>query len=179
MSPRQPPGARQGVAARARGLLAGGIRAWAYLGGALLLLITGLEAANAVGKLLTGSAHAAEHELVKYMVGIAIFSFLPWCQLQDGHIAVDLFTERISARAKHLLAACGAGVGGAIALLLLRQMSFGLQSYLEYREVTAVLHLPIWTAFPFVLISLALWALACGLSLATHVAAFRAAARKG
>lgn len=154
------------------------IRLWAYLGGLLLLLITGLEAANAGMKLLTGSAHAAEHELVKYMVGIALFSFLPWCQLMNGHIAVDIFTQRISETAKHLLSALGAVIGGAVALLLLRQMSLGMQSYIDYREVTPVLKLPIWTAFPFVLISLALWLAACGISLTQHLRALRAL-RKG
>lgn len=157
--------------------LAGVIRFWAYLGGALLMLITGLEAVNALMKLFTGSAHAAEHELVKYMVGIAIFSFLPWCQLMNGHIAVDIFTQRISEPLKHVLAAVGALIGAAIAVLLIRQMSLGMQSYIDFREITPVLKLPIWTAFPFVLTSLGLWLAACLISLTGSLSALRAAVR--
>lgn len=151
------------------------IRYWAYFGGALLLLITALEAANAVMKLLTGSAHAAEHELVKYMVGIAIFTFLPWCQASGGHIAVDIFTQNAPAKARSLIAAAGALIGLVIAVVLLRQMFFGMQSYLEYREITPVLKLPLWTAFPFVLLSLTFWILACGLSLARNISTWKGA----
>lgn len=141
------------------------IRIWALLGGVLLMIITGLEAVNALNKLFTGKASASEHELVKYMVGIAIFSFLPYCQLVNGHIAVDIFTGSASERAKTVMAIIGSILGAAIAALLIKQMSLGMQSYIDYREITPVLKLPIWTAFPFVLISLALWLVACLISL--------------
>jgi TRAP-type C4-dicarboxylate transport system permease small subunit len=42
----------------------------------------------------------------------------------------------------------------AFALLLLMQMSGGFVSYLRFVEVTPVLRLPLWTAFPPILISL-------------------------
>src|SRR3712207_7673333 len=41
----------------------------------------------------------------------------------------------------------------AFSLLLLKQMSAGWLSYVQYREVTPVLGLPLWTAFPFILLS--------------------------
>lgn len=145
--------------------LSGLIGFWALFGGCLLLAITGLEAYNAVVKLTTGAASASEHELVKYMVGIAIFTFLPYCQLHNGHIAVDIFTQRASEGAKLVMEALGALIGLAVVIVLIKQMSLGMQSYIDFREITPVLHIPIWTAFPFVLISLGLWLIACLMSL--------------
>ena len=136
-------------------------RGWAYLGGFLLLLITVLEAANAGMKLFTGAASAAETEVVKYIVGIALFTFLPYCQISNGHIAVDIFTQGAGERAKAFMALLGSILGAVIAIVLIKQMSLGMQSYIDYKEITPILKLPIWTAFPFVLISLVLWLLAC------------------
>ena len=51
----------------------------------------------------------------------------------------------------------------------------GLQSYLKYREVMPVLNLPLWTAFPPILLSLALLALAVYATLMAQVRAVRSA----
>ena len=53
----------------------------------------------------------------------------------------------------------------AFSILLLRQMSLGFVSYVKYPEVTPVLSLPLWTAFPFILVSLALLLIASILTL--------------
>ena len=55
----------------------------------------------------------------------------------------------------------------AFSLLLLRQMSVRLRaSYLRYPEVTPILQLPLWTAFPPILLSLALLLVAACLTVA-------------
>lgn len=156
-------------------LCANVIKYWAYFGGVLLLAITGLEAYNAVVKLASGKASSSEHELVKYMVGISIFTFLPYCQLHNGHIAVDIFSQGASTRAKAVMAGLGALLGVVVSLVFVKQMYLGMQSYIDYREITPVLKLPLWTAFPFVLTSLGLWTLASLMSLYSHWLTFKSA----
>jgi TRAP-type C4-dicarboxylate transport system permease small subunit len=132
------------------------VRGWALLGGLLTLALAAMTAASAVSNLLTGRPFAADYELVKHVIAVAIFMFLPYCQLTGSNVTVDVFTEGMSQRARHAMAAFSALFAIAFSLLMLVQMTGGLRSYLRYQEVTPVLNLPLWTAFPPILLSLLL-----------------------
>lgn len=132
------------------------VRAWALLGGILTLGLAAMTAASAVSNLATGRPFAADYELVKHVIAVAIFMFLPYCQITGANVTVDIFTEGMSARRKQAMAAFSSLFAVAFAALMLVQMTRGLQSYLRFQEVTPVLRLPLWTAFPPILVSLAL-----------------------
>ena len=137
-------------------ILAAIIRAWALLGGAILGLLAALTAASAVSNILVARPIPADYELTKHFVAVAIFTFLPYCQLTGSNVTVDFFTEGLGARAKAAMTAFSSLFAIAFSLILLRQMWLGFLSYMRYPEVTPVLHLPLWTAFPPILVSLAL-----------------------
>jgi TRAP-type C4-dicarboxylate transport system permease small subunit len=141
---------------RPRGIsaLASIIRIWALLGGVVTLALALMTACSAVSNLLFDAPFAADYELVKHFIAIAVFMFLPYCQLTGSNVTVDIFTERMSERAKAAMAALSSLFAVAFALLLLKQMSEGFVSYLRFVEVTPVLRLPLWTAFPPILLSL-------------------------
>ncbi|WP_108501634.1 TRAP transporter small permease [Paracoccus indicus] len=143
-----------------RGLIFRITRGWALMGGVLTMGLALMTAGSAVSNLLTGRPFAADYELVKHIIAIAIFMFLPYCQITGANVSVDIFTERMGARKKAAMAVLSSLLALAFAVLMLFQMYGGLQSYLKYREVTPVLKLPLWTAFPPILMSLALLALA-------------------
>jgi TRAP-type C4-dicarboxylate transport system permease small subunit len=88
-------------------------------------------------------------------------------------VTVDIFTEGMSERGKNAMAAFASIFAIGFALLLLVQMTGGLRSYLRYQEVTPVLNLPLWTAFPPILLSLVLLLLAACLTLAASWRAWR------
>jgi TRAP-type C4-dicarboxylate transport system permease small subunit len=132
------------------------IRYWALAGGAILLVLVLITAASAISNLVVGRPFTGEYELAKHFVAIAIFAFLPYCQLVGANVTVDIFTEGMSDRAKSAMAVISSLVACAFALILLRQMSFGFADYLRYAEVTPTLNLPLWTAFPPILFSLVL-----------------------
>lgn len=115
-----------------------------------------LTAASAASNILFQAPFASDYELVKHFIGVAVFMFLPYCQLTGSNVTVDIFTENISERKKAAMATFSSIFAIAFSLLLLRQMSLGFMSYLRYPEVTPVLQLPLWTAFPPILVSLAL-----------------------
>jgi TRAP-type C4-dicarboxylate transport system permease small subunit len=155
--------------------LAGVIRWWAMLGGLITLALSAMTALSAVSNLLFNAPFAADYELVKHFIAIAIFMFLPYCQLTGSNVTVDIFTEGMSERGKAAMAAFSSLFALAFALLLLVQMYGGLLSYIRYRETTPVLGLPLWTAFPPILVSLALLALAAIITLSEGWKGFRAA----
>lgn len=134
--------------------LAGIIRGWALLGGFVIAALSVMTAASAISNLLFHEPFAADYELVKHFIGVAIFMFLPYCQLVGANVTVDIFTEGMSEGKKAAMAFFSSLFAMAFSLLLLRQMSFGFLSYLRYPEVTPVLQLPLWTAFPPILVSL-------------------------
>ena len=64
----------------------------------------------------------------------------------------------MSERAKSAMLAFSSLFALVFALVLLRQMSLGFSDYIRYPETTPTLRLPLWTAFPPILVSLVLLA---------------------
>jgi TRAP-type C4-dicarboxylate transport system permease small subunit len=151
-------------------ILGGAIRCWALVGGALIVALVLITAASAISNILLGVPFTGEYELAKHFVGIVIFTFLPYCQLTGANVTVDIFTEGMGKRAKAALQIFASVLALVFALVLLRQMSLGFRDYVQYPEETATLHLPLWTAFPPILVSLALLA---GASLITAYEGWR------
>ncbi|MCB8838991.1 TRAP transporter small permease [Aurantimonas sp. VKM B-3413] len=140
------------------------IRWWALLGGFLMAGLAVMTALSAISNILFAAPFPADYELVKHIVAIAIFMFLPYCQLAGANVTVDIFTEGMSEGKKAAMALFAAIFAIAFSAVLLRQMSLGWMSYLRYPEVTPVLKLPLWTAFPPILLSLVLLLLAAVLT---------------
>jgi TRAP-type C4-dicarboxylate transport system permease small subunit len=132
------------------------VRWWALAGGAVILVLVAITAASALSNVIVGRPFTGEYELAKHLVGIAIFTFLPWCQLTGANVTVDVFTEGMGPRGKAAMAAFTSLLAAAFAGLLLRQMALGFADYARYGEVTPTLRVPLWTAFPPILVSLAL-----------------------
>ena len=156
---------------RFAGIVGALVRVWAILGGLIATALAVMTAASAISNLLFAAPFPADHELIKHVIAIVIFMFLPYCQLAGANVTVDIFTEAMGARAKAVMAAFASLFALAFAALLLRQMYFGFLDYREFVEVTPVLKLPLWTAFPPILVSLALLLLAALVTLADSLRA--------
>ena len=175
-----PPGGRPAPPRPARRGWTGGlailIRYWALFGGAIILVLVLITAASALSNLFFDAPFAGEYELAKHFVGIAIFTFLPYCQLTGANVTVDIFTTGMGERAKSAMALLSSLLAVLFALVLLRQMALGFRDYLRFPEETAALHLPLWTAFPPILLSLLLLLIAALVTSYDGWRAFRAAA---
>jgi TRAP-type C4-dicarboxylate transport system permease small subunit len=137
-------------------LLRATIRYWALAGGLMLAVLVVITAFSATSNVFFGKPFTGEYELAKHFVAIAIFTFLPYCQLTGANVTVDIFTEGMGHRAKSAMLAFSSLFALAFALLLLWRMSLGFGDYLRYPEMTPTLHVPLWTAFPPILLSLVL-----------------------
>ncbi len=149
------------------------IRYWALIGGFILVGLMLMTAASTFSNLLFDKPFQGDYEMMKHFVAIAIFCFLPYCQLTGANVTVDIFTERASERAKAAMLAFSSLFAIIFAVVLFKQMYLGLDSYLQYRETTAALHIPLWTAFPPALVSLALLLIAAVLTLIEGVEGMR------
>lgn len=132
------------------------LKLWALFGGVILLSLVIMTAASAISNLLFNRPFRGDYEIVKHGVAIAAFTFLPYCQITYSNVTVDIFTERMSDRLKNAAVLLSSLIAAGLAALLFRQMWLGMWDYITYREVMTSLPIPLWTAFPPALVSLAL-----------------------
>jgi len=146
---------------------------WALFGGLILVALVLMTAASAVSNLLFSRPFRGDYEIVKHGVAIAAFAFLPYCQITYSNVTVDVFTEGISDRAKAAMVVLSSLIAAVFAALLFRQMWFGMEDYIRYREVMTSLPIPLWTAFPPALVSLALLFVAAMITAAEGITGVR------
>jgi len=134
---------------------------FAIAGGLLFCALAGLTVVSVAGRALFSMPIPGDFEIVAMATAIAAFLCLPYCQLHRGQVRVDLFLERISPRAAALLDATGALLCAAIAALFAWRMAFGLADAIRDGDVTIILGLPLWWAYPFAVCAFALLAACC------------------
>ena len=137
-------------------LLRRAVELWALLGGLLLLCVALMTTWSASSGVLLSRPLPGEVELTEMLVAVAVFMFLPYCQLTGANVTADIFTARASDRTVALLGVLSALTALAFSALLIWRMYEGLLDYREYVETTTILHIPIWYAYVPALASLAL-----------------------
>jgi TRAP-type C4-dicarboxylate transport system permease small subunit len=123
--------------------LSGGI---AVLGGALQLGVAVLVVASVLGRWLYGAPINGDFELVQMATAIAIFSFLPYCQVRRGNIVVDTFTSRLSPRVNASIDAFWDIVYAGMAGLLTATLATGALEHYRTGQTTMLLQIIIWPA---------------------------------
>ncbi len=158
-------------------------RLWALFGGAVLLAMAGLVVVSVILRALGGygigpGAVPGDFELVEIGCAVAVFAFLPWCQVERGHVTVDLLAERMGARAARalgllgdaLLALCACVVAWRLAVGFLEKLPYGgpgLRGALGvapqpfFAETSYDLQIPVWIPYAFALTGALLFAAVC------------------
>ncbi|MEC9199111.1 MAG: TRAP transporter small permease [Pseudomonadota bacterium] len=143
---------------------------WALLGGLVLFAVVGVNAWSILAGWLFNAPFAGDFELTEMGTGIAVFAFLPYCQLTGANISADIFTMRAGPRQVALMSLLAALVATSFAGLLIGRTWAGLVDYRAYTEFTGILEIPIWWAFVPALMSLVLLFLAAVITLADALA---------
>jgi len=153
----------------ARSLAFGTAKAMALVGGLLLVVLIMVTCTSVVGRMLNtiGNSSIVENnlstvagflqsftpingdfELVEMGIALAIFLFLPWCQLNKRHAAVDVFTVRMmSARANAFLLLIWELLLVAVLGLITVRLYAGMGDRIAYNETTFLLQWPVWWAY--------------------------------
>jgi TRAP-type C4-dicarboxylate transport system permease small subunit len=158
----------------AAGLVERAATLWALAGGVLLLAVVAVNTWSVVSRALGGRPFAGAFELTEVGVAVAVFAFLPYCQLVGANVTADIFTARASKRAIAAFALLASLVALGFALLLAQRMYLGLLDQRAFGYATTILTVRIWWAFVPIVFSLGLLALA---ALVTLVESARETAR--
>ena len=154
-------------------------RLMAYGGGVVLLAISAMTVVSIVGRAGIGVGLGpvpGDYELVANGCALAVFSFLPYCQLKRGHVTVDILTDHFPARLRAVTGLLGDMLISLAALVVLRQLWFGFAEKFPYGsdalrealgmgykpfypETTYELEIPVWMPYGFALLGAAMFAL--------------------
>jgi TRAP-type C4-dicarboxylate transport system permease small subunit len=115
----------------------------ALAGGGLILLLAFLVTASVLRRWLTADSVPGDFELVQNGLAMALFAFLPICQLHGGNISVDTFTRATPAQLRAGLDGIWALVYAAVAGLIAWGTAVGARETLASGTTTMVLGLPI------------------------------------
>jgi TRAP-type C4-dicarboxylate transport system permease small subunit len=138
---------------------------WAVFGGVVLLGVALMTAWSAATSLFFGRPLPGDFELTEILVAVAVFAFLPYCQLTGANVTADLFTAHAGPRAIGAFGMFASLLALGISVLLAWRTWAGLLDYRQFVETTAILKIPIWTAYVPALASLALLVFACLITL--------------
>jgi TRAP-type C4-dicarboxylate transport system permease small subunit len=124
-----------------------GLTSFVAIAGGLLTLATAVVVTASVIRRNIGSEGIpGDFEYVQMGTALAVFAFLPYCQLKRGNIVVDTFSTYWPARLRDAVDALWdlvyAGITGLLAWSLLR----GALDVKASGTTTMVMGLPIWPA---------------------------------
>ena len=134
---------------------------FAITGGLLLCLLAALVVISIAGRVVLGRPVPGDFELVAVGTAIMIFLCLPYCQLQRGNVTVDLFLSRPSSRLKRVLDGMAALLFAALAAVFAWRMGAGFVSAFSYGDVSVILGIPLWWAYPPAVLSFLLLSASC------------------
>ncbi len=139
----------------------------AYAGGAILVAMALVTVFSVLGRALLSVGLGpirGDFEMVEAGCAIAIFAFLPWCQLRRGHVTVDVLVDRVGGRFKLFMGLLGDLAVTVISGLILWRLylgfgekfpfgeagfrdAFGMGAKPFFPETTYELELPVWIPF--------------------------------
>ncbi len=125
-------------------------RLFVIIGGMSLTAAGILTVASVIGRYFFNAPIPGDFELVETACALAVFSFLPYCQLQKGNVLVDFFTYKLSPRQRGFLDSFSALIYTFIAALLTWRLGVGGLDLLRTNEQTIVLQIP--RAYNFIFI---------------------------
>lgn len=137
----------------------------AVLGGIILISMILITCLSVVGRIFNSIGHSdfilmsfplissffqgfrpitGDYELVEAGVALAIFMFLPWCQLNRGHASVELFTSMFSKNINRFFSAFWEIIFAFVVILITWRLYEGMLGKMRNGETTFLLQMPVW-----------------------------------
>lgn len=118
----------------------------ALTGGIIVIALIAMSIVSIVGRKLFAAVVPGDLEVMQMGTAVAVAAFLPYCQMNDGHVRVDFFTARLPGRARALLESVAAMLLSACAALIAWRTSVAAINSYESGETSLMLGWPIWYA---------------------------------
>jgi TRAP-type C4-dicarboxylate transport system permease small subunit len=125
-------------------------RALAWLGGVVLVLISLISVTSILGRALSliGLGPVpGDFELVEMGTALAVFCFLPWCHLKNGHAFVDILWNTYPRWMQRGLQVLTELLTLVVWSLLIWRMSVATQDYHGNGETSFILGVPVWWGY--------------------------------
>ncbi|MEM7544147.1 MAG: TRAP transporter small permease [Pseudomonadota bacterium] len=135
----------------------------ALFGGVILAAMALVTVASVIGRafIFAGlSPIRGDYELVQMGCAIAVFSFLPWCQIKRGHVTVDIFVSGMSKRLQLFWELLGNIALATAAILIAWRLWLGTADKFSYGEETYELGLSVGWGYGLSMIGAILFAVA-------------------
>ncbi len=138
------------------------VSAWFAMGGGVVLTaMVVLVVISILGRALFSSPVPGDFEIVALGTAVAIFLFLPYCYMQKGNVAVDIFISRMPPAAQRAMDVLAATLFGLVAALFTWRSVFGLADTVRNGDISMILGFPVWVVHPFGVASFALLTVCC------------------
>ena len=105
-----------------------------FFGGTVLTALAFMTVLSTIGRAFVGlqiglGPIPGDFELVEAGTAVSVFCFMSWCQLNQGHVTVDIFTNQFGQRANALLILIGNSLIFIVAFVIAWRlwMGFGEQ----------------------------------------------------
>ncbi len=136
----------------------------AVFGGLILTAAGLLTVVSVIARYLFLSPIDGDYELVEAGTAIAVFAFLPYCQMVKGNVIVDFFTAHYRPAIRCTLDALGGLVFTLTAGLVTWRMVEGGLGFYETGELTVIMEIPRYLYFYLMVPFLGLLTVVCAYS---------------
>jgi len=153
----------------------------AYFGGFLLTAAAIMTILSIAGRAMSWASLGpipGDFELVEVTCAVAVFSFLPWSQINRGQVTVDVLVDRFPSRLRAGLGMAGDTAMAIAASVIAWRMWLGLGERLPmgsgtlrallmlgdkpyYTETTFILRMPVWYGYALSMVGAAFFAVVC------------------
>lgn len=143
-------------------------RLLALLGGLVLVAVTVLTVISITGRGLIWAGLSpvpGDYELVEMGSAFAVFAFLPWCQMERGHVTVDLFLSAAGDAVNRAVDLVADLLLTAVSGLICWRLFAGLQDKAAYNETTFILQVPLWWGYAAAMVGAVIFVLVSAFSI--------------
>ena len=124
-------------------------------GGMIRRRVIWIKALASLFSLGSGGAGGREGPTMQIGGALAIFSFLPYCQLRRGNVFVDFFTKGLPIAVRSFLDLVGNGFYLALAVVIALQIGKATHEKFEYADTTTILRIP--ESWPYLICTFMAW----------------------
>lgn len=125
-------------------------KAFALCGGGVLIMLSILTILSVFGRTINAYGFGpiqGDFELVEHGTAFVVFCSLPYCQLHFGHVAVDVLARKFPWVVSYIIAVISQVAMAIIAIIITRQLYFGLMDKVQWGETSFILQLPLWWGY--------------------------------
>ncbi len=144
-------------------------QALAIVGGLICGLLALMVTVSVSGRYLFSAPIRGDYDLLAIFTGVAIFAFLPYCQMVRGNVIVDFFTNNMAPSKKAVLDAFGTLLYLIIAIVFTWRLYHGMLQLRDSGEVIASYDFYRWWTVPFNLFCMVVLILAIAYTLVRDI----------